>query len=685
MEEGELIRGKYRLIRRIGQGSFGEVWLARDEEAEVDVAIKFYIALDRRGNDEFRAEYQMTYDLNHPNLLRSMGFGVLDTRPFIVMPYCPIGAESLIGKISEDDAWRFIRDVSSGLAYLHSKSIIHRDIKPDNVLRNEAGDFLISDFGTTVRMRSTLRRASSRNNNNDTAGSLAYMAPELFSNNPQHVLATDVWALGVTLYEMLTGELPFFGQGGAILLHGAEIPEVSGDWSSALKATVRACLAKDTWERPTAEELHTCSDAFIRGSVSTFPWEDVALSPTTLSLQVGDSGALTVAGRSALSSGRGLTWHSSDASVAVVANGKVTAIAAGTAIITVDNGYGRHATCEITVQSKRMLSLKYVAISVAGILLITLIVLLAKPRTDGPDLSITSLPDTTTIVNPPPVTVQVTGVSLDRTNLTMTVGGTYTLTATVTPSNATDKSVSWSSSSTAIATVSSSGVVTAKAAGNATITVRTTDGGKTATCNVTVNAASSSDSYVDLGLSVKWATCNVGATRPEEYGSYFAWGEISTKSIYDWSTYQWCRGSGTTLTKYNSNGSYGNIDYKTVLDLSDDAARAKLGSPWRMPTQAEQEELLNNCTWTWTTMSGVKGYKVSGTKSGYTGNWIFLPAAGYYKEDSRSNAGSSGYYWSSMLESSGTTLAYYISFSSSVKSQSYSDRYYGRSVRPVHP
>ena len=135
--------------------------------------------------------------------------------------------------------------------------------------------------------------------------------------------------------------------------------------------------------------------------------------------------------------------------------------------------------------------------------------------------------------------------------------------------------------------------------------------------------------YVDLGLSVKWATCNVGASKPEEYGDYFAWGETQPKNTYDWSTYKWCNGSYDTQTKYCTKSSYGTVDNKTQLELSDDAARANWGGSWRMPTDAEMTELREQCTWTWTTQNGVYGYKVTSKKSGYTNKSIFLPAAGY--------------------------------------------------------
>lgn len=186
--------------------------------------------------------------------------------------------------------------------------------------------------------------------------------------------------------------------------------------------------------------------------------------------------------------------------------------------------------------------------------------------------------------------------------------------------------------------------------------------------------------YVDLGLSVKWATMNVGASKAEDYGSYFAWGETTTKTTYNWSTYKYCNGSYDSLTKYNTNSSYGTVDNKTQLELSDDAAHVNWGGAWRMPTDAEMTELRENCTWTWTTQNGVNGYKVT---SKTNGNSIFLPAAGYRDYSDLSNAGSYGDYWSSSLFTDGPYDAWNVYFYSSNVYGGYVNRYYGFSVRPV--
>ena len=187
---------------------------------------------------------------------------------------------------------------------------------------------------------------------------------------------------------------------------------------------------------------------------------------------------------------------------------------------------------------------------------------------------------------------------------------------------------------------------------------------------------------VDLGLpsGTLWADRNVGADAPEAYGDYFAWGEVTPKTEYNWSTYKWYNGSDITQTKYCNNSSYGTVDGKTVLDLEDDAAYVNMGAEWRMPTRSEQDELRKNCTWTWTTQNGVNGYKVTGNN----GNSIFLPAVGFRNYSDLYNAGSLGYYWSSSLSEDNSSTACALLFDSGDYSWNYhGSRYVGQSVRAV--
>ena len=192
--------------------------------------------------------------------------------------------------------------------------------------------------------------------------------------------------------------------------------------------------------------------------------------------------------------------------------------------------------------------------------------------------------------------------------------------------------------------------------------------------------------YVDLGLpsGLKWATCNVGASTPEEYGDYFAWGEVEPKTTYDWSTYKY--GTGTyELTKYCNDSEYGKdgfTDNKTVLDPEDDAATVNWGGAWRMPTEAEQYELMDNCKkWIWITQNGVNGHKVVGPN----GNSIFLPAAGCMDGTSLDGVGSLGFYWSSSLGAEGSRPynSYSVGIGSLGAGRYYYGRYFGFTVRPV--
>lgn len=336
-----------------------------------------------------------------------------------------------------------------------------------------------------------------------------------------------------------------------------------------------------------------------------------------------------------------ILWETFDERTATVdKNGKVTAWEHGTVTI---RAYicGKNARCEVTVLDK-----------------------------DEPELPADDIP--------------VESISLNKSEVKLIEGESEMLIASVKPDNATNKTVKWSSSAPDIATVDSEGKVKAIKKGSATITASAVGGVKSATCLVTVEKKVEIPTAIDLGLSIKWGSFNLGASKPEEYGEYFAWGETKAKDSYTWETYTLSNGTKSTLTKYNSKKSSGTVDNKVILEANDDAAHVLLGGTWRMPSVEELQELITQCSWEWTSKNGTAGYLV---KSKVNGNSIFLPAAGNYDGASLYNAGSRCLYWTSSLFDDAPAAAmcgrFYVSGGNNKIETSYLLRCYGFVVRPV--
>ena len=362
------------------------------------------------------------------------------------------------------------------------------------------------------------------------------------------------------------------------------------------------------------------------GSLAT----GITISPNTLEMNSGSTTQLTamLTPEGAFGS---VTWTSSDENVATVdANGVVTGVAGGTCTITaIVGGSLKTATCSIKVVQ------------------------------------------------------MVTSITLSQTSAVLELDDFVRLTATVLPENAANKNVVWSSNNENVAMVRS-GRIDAYGYGSAIITCEAADGsGVKATCVVNIIE------YVDLGLpsGTLWATCNIGANSPEEYGDYLSWGEtegfLSGKTLFNGSTYKWEVGTNT-LTKYNYDSKYGTVDNLTELELEDDAAYVNWGPKWRMPSRTQFDELINNnyITKERITQNGVVGFKFT-SKSNY--NSIFLPAAGFRDYSATlKDAGSECYYWSRTLSNLDPIRG--ISFSSyqnNIGPSIYPSRALGYSVRPV--
>ena len=534
MKENDIIKDRYQLLRPLGAGGFGEVWLAKDQMTGTHCAVKFYVRLDDAGRSEFRGEYSRMLGISHPNLLTAKYYDEWQDRPFLVMDYCGGGAASgKVGQLGETELWRLIRDVASGLACLHSQHdsrgkeapVIHQDIKPANFLQKDDGTWLISDFGISSRMRSSMSSQSGREVS--SGGTIPYMGPERFGQDRILVKASDIWALGTTVYEMATRDLPFGEFGGGAQRAGAEIPHLPKErWSSDLDRLVSSCLQKETWNRPSAALVAEYADCKLKGKpLPRLPKEAQPPKP------------------------KPWKW--------IAAAGAVVAVALA-------------------------------------------VVLWHEPKPIDSDTKAQSSSQANT----------------SSASLTGSANGHY---------------------------------------------------------------------WVDLGLpsGTLWATCNIGASSPEDYGNYYAWGETSTKRTYNWGTYKYANGNNDKLTKYCDKSDYGNngfTDDLTSLQGSDDPATAKWGGGWRTPSKAQWDELLSNTTGKWTTQNGKTGRLFTSKKNGQS---VFLPAAGRRLDSGLYYAGSSGGYWSRSLYTDATYYAWLLYFTSDDRGVSSYGRYDGFSVRPV--
>ena len=443
------------------------------------------------------------------------------------------------------------------------------------------------------------------------------------------------------------------------------------------------------------------------------PVSSIMLDKTELTLSVGDQETLVATVKPDNATEKTVTWASSNEDVASVdENGKVTAISIGNVIISAKAG-NITAECNVTIcvavssikLDKGELTLyegeEYTLTAtvypdnatdktviwrssdytIAGVdwygkvsaLKGGVVIITAKAGDKTAECRVT-------------VRTPVSSISLDKTELTLKPNESYSLVANISPVNASDKTVVWSSSDSQVVSVDNTGKVTALKEGTANISAEA--GGKKATCAVTVLWAP--EGAVNLGIvmtrkdgtkyNLYWAECNIGASVPEENGSLFAWGEVEEK--IRGADYKYFDGSvafhTVSILKYNTRSEYGRIDNKTVLEPEDDAAHVLLGGGWRMPTLAEIQALKDQCTWTWTTLNGKQGFKV---KSKICSNSIFLPAAGGII-DNPTGMGIFGFYWSSTLYPD-PIAAYAFIFRQGGVDIVTGGRYEGLSVRPV--
>lgn len=751
----------YTLIRQLGRGGFSEVWLAHDSYMDIDVAIKIYApgqGMDPNSINEFRREITGVFQLNHPNLLCPKHLGIWENMPYLIMAYCPAGScLKFVGNISESEIWHLIHDVAAGLAYLHEKDIVHQDIKPDNILIDTEGNYLITDFGISTRARSTLRKSVMSTTN--SAGTLAYMGPERFSTQPAPTKASDIWSLGAMLYELLEGVTPFPPDfGGSMLNAGAAIPTINAPVSENLKQTIYKMLSKETWDRPTADTLVEWTnnqnkqcivvDAEIQGYV------DLGLPSGTLwkkTNEGGDNAHYTNSEAVSQFGNRLPTkqqlaelydecewiWDVNGCKVigpsgkfiwlpAAGSNGceeKMRLQGVGKSGYYWSAPYDSDTSCPWCISfdsRKRKVSLHDIYKS------FYLSVRLVDCAKNLPSIENSTLPTSKGLWEE----VQQSQHSKQPTPkrwiwiivTLLLIAGLGMIGIRKYQDHQLEIAIKEQIRQDSIRQIQiqdsirevrrQDSIAAAQAEQERQLRLQKEKEERQRKENErkrreqicidsiakeaerkriaeekriqSLRGFHNGHEYVDLGLSVKWAICNVGADYPEDYGNYFAWGEVTTKHNYDWSTYKYCYKNHQHLTKYNFLSEFGSVDNKRILESSDDAATINWGGNWRMPTKKEFDELRKFCSWKWTKINGINGYLITSNKENYEGVSIFLPAAGCRREYSHYYENNAGCYNSSTLGDGDTRHVYELYFySSSISCKSGYVRYCGQTVRAV--
>lgn len=277
LKKGQLFDHRYQLIENLGYGASAQVWSAYDTMANnLKVAIKILTShkgMDTVGAQNFKREFTYVYNLQHQNLLTPTNYAIFDSTPYLVLPYCDNGSSiSMIGRAEESDVIKFLHDVSAALECLHEHNIVHQDIKPDNVLLDDDCNFLVTDFGISTQTITDdplayMGPEGDRRYYHDRGGTKPYMGPERFEKDAPAVNMNDMWSLGATAYEMITGNPPFGDHGGMIQSMGEPIPDLPDTIQPEVRQIIFSCLDAEPWNRPSAEAIRKKTQLYLEKGI----------------------------------------------------------------------------------------------------------------------------------------------------------------------------------------------------------------------------------------------------------------------------------------------------------------------------------------------------------------------------------------------------------------------------------
>ena len=647
-----LKHGEYRIERVLGQGGFGITYLAEQTGLARKVAVKEFfmreycervpdsctITLGSSGSremvDRFREKFikeaRAIARLSHKHIVRIIDVFEENNTAYYVMEYVgggSLGEKSKGCALPEEAAVRYIRQVASALDYVHSQRMMHLNVKPGNVLLNSDDEAVLIDFGLSKQYDMSGEQTSST----PVGISHGYAPLEQYKRGGVGTFspATDIYSLGATLYSLLTGETP--PEAGDVNDEG--LPALPGNVSAPVRKAVEAAMQPRRKDRPQSiDEFIALLDGSSAGVISN----DSEKSQTP-----DDDGETVV------------SFDNSSSTL----GGEVSR----------SDGGEKSQSARPVIPTKRS----------------------AEESQSAKEEILRSAQDDKGAKKDEPADRVISNVSEKSQNtpfnkkwliiaaiafVAVIFGVNWYGDYRVAEAERRQAEIALAEQQAEQQRLEAARQAKEEAERIAAENKRKAQEEaerkrkeeeerkrkEAAQTRGTING----HDYVDLGLSVKWATCNVGASSPGDYGNHYAWGETSTKSSYD---------TDNSATYGKQMGSIaGNPTY--------DVARKKWGSPWRLPTKAEFDELVDNCTWTWTTQNGHNGYKVTSKKNG---NSIFLPAAGYRDGTSSGSQGTDGYYWSATPYKSGDYGAYYLYFYEGYRYSDWFYSFYGRSVRPV--
>ncbi len=626
LKEGTLLQGgKYRIVRFISSGGFGCTYEAVHVMLGERMAIKEFfpqqfcnrdsmtshISVSTDGNRKivekarrkFLEEARALYQMKNMDIVRVSDIFEENGTAYYAMEY--IDGKSLgkmlkeQGPLPEQRALRYIRQAASALEYVHSQNRLHLDIKPDNIMIDVHDNAILIDFGASKHYDDETGESPST-----LVGKTPGYAPlEQMGNDVVKFLpATDIYSLGATLYKLLTGITPLSANK---IASGEKLDPLPATVSKNTANAISAAMRPIKTERPQSiAEFLAILDGKKTVSGDATVINEGKNENTVLNDTNDNGGEIEVLSVKPLNNVSGGNYGSDNYSGGNYGSGNYGGGNYGS-----DNGDDWQDDNEGQGSST-----KKVIIGIIVVAVIALIVFLALPR--GPEATPELVYEEVDEIDTLPAEDYQSDVETAATEIAENDDNEETKSGAIQQEQESEPTTGY------------------------------------------ING----HEYVDLGLSVKWATCNVGASSPSDYGSYFAWGETSTKSSYD-------NSNCVTMQK-----SLGDI----AGDERYDAARANWGSSWRLPTYDEISELIKQCKWTWTTQGNINGYMVIGPN----GNSLFLPAAGLCRGSSISRGGG-GNYWCSFPNVGSTQSAHGLGFSKDGYYRMSYGRADGQSVRPV--